>query len=93
MKPHPIYLELQYIAKDTLGTWVAGPTPQAKQAFYSSGQPVMAPGDFGGGQRPKTCTAATLGQLSGICKPEASGGWLQCVLRAKWSQAGHCCKN
>lgn len=48
------------------------------EAFYSSGQPMMVLGDFGGGQRHKTCTAATLGQLLGICEPEASGGWLWC---------------
>lgn len=25
----------------------------------------------------KLCTAAILGQLSGICRPEASNGWLR----------------
>lgn len=50
---------------------------------------------FPGGRWYKTHFTASLGKLSGTCKPEASGGWTWCSwnVLAWWSQAQHQSRN
>lgn len=81
----PDSLRYYGIASDILSFWEANPVPQAPEGFYSSEWCMVAWETFGGRWSASACTAAFLGQLSGICMLEMSNELPQCSLSILWN--------